>query len=849
MRRLVVLMILLPSAVAAAAALGTQFVLRDYSVDVFHLQPRNQLHEHPIGHDWVAATEQEWIVTDVVGAIDGIARLTPDVKVTVHSSALDANGPRRAANTAFDVVADGVSMRVAVVDHIWSPEMYAPLAARLLGASAPPAADGDLDARTALVDRRVETLLDANRRISASLQTNMRSAPAHEAAAVLIGAFALRESANLFTDVRPALSRMTAHLAVARALRGTAPPSRDGLLALAILAEGAGLQRQALEATDRFESGSSSDADHAWSRAMRLRITGDWRMYQPSQLTTLAEQIEYARALREHVDLNAMMAFLDTIRPVDVADWHRFAISSRYAYPNIEGGHRFASGAVPGELSEARRAWNALHDQPIESEDALIAALNDRPGRTPVYRTPEGTRVEVLDWGTWAASSQRHVCSALVLMLMHAHNLRGDDAIDPQWRELDRHFSGLALYPLVGRWALDIHAVVSTPDYQRVMAAARPVAEHAPELLTAAAWNYLLQPPHGTRLADPFPIDRAWFESGSPAGTAFDLDHRALQAGCPWKADLGDVARWAQERPYDDWTQWSSAWLPVTGKPSLTAVRKAMGPLLDYHVGAVTLLYEYMDMSVDDRVELGRKMCELNPDACVRVADLLLLDHRERDAAAAYERWIANARDEVTVSNSVSWLARYYRDVGRTDDARTIATRAGHTGSARGLRTLGEQLEAEGRDAEAEDVYRDIADSYPNVTEPLGTFLLKRALATRDAALQAEAMNLLRSIYPDGLQRPNTYELDAVPRDGAVFGNFGRRPSSVGFRADDIIVRVDGWRVRTAAQVIEAMWLDAGNPVAFTLWRGGKYQEVRLTVPQHYLGVVFRDYVPSARPQ
>src|SRR6185436_5792752 len=115
--------------------LGTQFVLRDYSVDVFHLQPRNQLHEHPIGHDWVAATEQEWIVTDVVGAIDGIARLTPDVKVTVHSSALDANGPRRAANTAFDVVADGVSMRVAVVDHIWSPEMYAPLAARLLSAS------------------------------------------------------------------------------------------------------------------------------------------------------------------------------------------------------------------------------------------------------------------------------------------------------------------------------------------------------------------------------------------------------------------------------------------------------------------------------------------------------------------------------------------------------------------------------------------------------------------------------------------------------------------------------------------------------------------------------------------
>ena len=835
MRRTLVVILLLVS--AGSVTWATRLALQTFT---FTGSSKLTDSAHRLGSDWITRTEQEWIVTDVVRAIDGIARNTPDVTVKVAA----VKPPDRATVLAaeYNVTADGISRRVLVARHLWSPETYAPLAEQLLGAASSPAADGDLGARTVLVDRRADVLLAENKRISAALQADMHSAPAHEAAALLIGTMALREASSIFGDVRPALSRMTAHLAVARALRKEQTPGRDGLLALAILTERAGLQRDALQMVEDFDRQSTTDSDRAWSRAMRLRITGDWRLYQPSQLTTLTERIEYARALYQDRDENAMVGYLDTFEAAQIPDWQRLVLSGGTA--NVEVSGRFAATAATLELLEAGQAWNALHADATGDAERLMASLNDRPAPSPVHRDATGTHVEVLDWGTWAAASQRQLCHSLVITLIHASNLRGDAAVDAMRRELERQFAGLTLFPVVDRWAADMHEEVSVTDYERITAAAWPIAERTPELLTAAEWNYLLQPPHGIARAALFPLDRGWFESSSPAGTAFDVEHRGLQPMCRWPAPLDDAARWAHDRPYDPWTQWAFAWLPVTGKPSLGAVRKAMGPLLDYDVAALAMIYDYMDLSRDQQIDIAGQMCGLAADRCVRLADLLLLDHRERDAAAAYERWIANARDRVTVSNAVLWLVRYYRDTGRLDDARATAAMAADTGSARGLRTLGEQLEAEGRSDEAEQTYRSIVETYPDVTAPLGVFLLKRAIATNDAGLQDQAFNLLRPVFPDGLQRPGPTELDALPADGAVFGTFGRRAASAGLKHDDIIVRVDGWRVRTAQQLIEAMRLSFDNAVTFTVWRGHKYEEIHAKVPQRLLGVNFRTYVP-----
>ena len=217
------------------------------------------------------ATEQEWIQADIVSAITGMVALeTPP-----------GAGP------------------IAVRDHVWSPATYAPLVERMLAGrqlDRPGANDVDPAVRAALMALRSETLLEQNERVSSALQQNILHAGWQESAALLVGGLALRESVGLFSDVRPALSRMAAHLAIARALRGSAEPSMDGRCALAILTALAGLERQAVQMVNDLEARAVSPADRAWVRALRVRITGDWR--SPQNAGTLLERLEFARAVR-----------------------------------------------------------------------------------------------------------------------------------------------------------------------------------------------------------------------------------------------------------------------------------------------------------------------------------------------------------------------------------------------------------------------------------------------------------------------------------------------------------------------------------------------------------------------
>jgi hypothetical protein len=80
-----------------------------------------------------------------------------------------------------------------------------------------------------------DALAAENLRLSRVLQLHPRSSSLHERAALLL-ALAAAEQATAEGDIRPYLCRMTAHLAVARALHGDAL-SEDGRLAERLLAQ------------------------------------------------------------------------------------------------------------------------------------------------------------------------------------------------------------------------------------------------------------------------------------------------------------------------------------------------------------------------------------------------------------------------------------------------------------------------------------------------------------------------------------------------------------------------------------------------------------------------------------
>ena len=250
-------------------------------------------------------------------------------------------------------------VRLTIDGHLWSPRTYAPLAQSLFtaGAASPVPVDrlADHNVRAALVDLRVEVLLDVNERISSVLKSDMRSAAAHESAALLIGALALRESWTVFGDVRTALSRMAAHLVVADALRGPGPESVDGILARAVLTLLTGAQRDALAIVEGLDRRVTTAQDKAWTRALRLRITGDWPMLMKGD-ATLLERLEQGRALRTRVGSDALLSFLDTFEPEDVTDWHRIALSEFAGWFNVESGHRFTDEAIEKELRKRQRS-------------------------------------------------------------------------------------------------------------------------------------------------------------------------------------------------------------------------------------------------------------------------------------------------------------------------------------------------------------------------------------------------------------------------------------------------------------------------------------------------------------
>ncbi len=72
----------------------------------------------------------------------------------------------------------------------------------------------------ALTNPTAETLIREDKRLSAGLTSDPLDPELHEQAALLVGSFAMRESAGFsFCDLRPYLSKITAHLAIAKAVR------------------------------------------------------------------------------------------------------------------------------------------------------------------------------------------------------------------------------------------------------------------------------------------------------------------------------------------------------------------------------------------------------------------------------------------------------------------------------------------------------------------------------------------------------------------------------------------------------------------------------------------------------
>src|SRR5689334_11434028 len=187
-------------------------------------------------------------------------------------------------------------------------------------------------------------------------------------------------------------------------------------------------------------------------------------------------------------------------------------------------------------------------------------------------------------------------------------------------------------------------------------------------------------------------------------------------------------------------------------------------------------------------------------------------------------------------------------DQGNMARAKNLARTAAATGSSRRMETLAHLLERTGDLEQADELFRRIAERYTNSENILGAFCIRLARRTGDKADMEQGTRLLSKTLPRGLESWWPADAAEPPTDGARVRHTSPRARRLGLRQGDIIVAIDGLRVRDADARPVITNLRIEPDMALVVWRDGRYEELKLDVPQRWFGAWFETYKPP-QPQ
>lgn len=154
---------------------------------------------------------------------------------------------------------------IELTGYVWAPDGFVPWCKMMLGGLSEkiPQTETQPDSEypLRLTNPLPEALTREDKRISEALTSNPLDPTAHEEAALLIGSFAMRQPEGAFADIKAELSAITAHLALADAIRGKRGACGD--LAEAVLCALVGretLKRKSSCVSKRFRMESKRSA-------------------------------------------------------------------------------------------------------------------------------------------------------------------------------------------------------------------------------------------------------------------------------------------------------------------------------------------------------------------------------------------------------------------------------------------------------------------------------------------------------------------------------------------------------------------------------------------------------------
>jgi hypothetical protein len=766
------------------------------------------------------ATEEQWIAGEIARDILEMAQYAGGSRSPSKDDRFSVEPAGGSPGVAIAFTPAGrpeIRETVLWKRHIWAPEDYEALARSALQASGVTAvagtpADPETVLRT-LTTPQAAVIETESQRVSQRLAASMADAGAHEEAALVVGALALRESSGNFWDVRQLLSRMTAHLAMARALRGTADPGISGRYADVVLAASVNRAREAVGKLDALEAAAGgSETQRAWVRALRMSITEDWRVLADPAQASLLERLQYYQALGGTLGGASASHYYGSVETEPVTDWGRIALSNSFG---TEVGEFVQEGVDP-EISEAKQVWGSMNGRDLADAD-LVTALN-RPAERCV--TAAGPRV--LGWGTWAASVQRHLGNRVLAINRFWQQIQSlPDRAQATRDTFDARWSGLVIYPFVQglRWQ---HGAIELESFSGALNTAVATTAQRPEVVNAGVWDSMTQTASYAVTRRRMPAMVPWFAAPAPAGTAYDAGIRAHSSNVP-QPPIATLTALRELHP------WHPGLIQRVierfgPKPTVAQVRGVVGQKTDYDVGLLRMMANAAGGQSPERAQLLGQACGLLADTCVELAHHLAAARRDAEAVDALKRAFERAENRVSLTHAILPLVRHHHERGEQSQATRVAQDAAGTGSAPGMRAMGLLLEWRGRLKEAEEYFEQIEERYRDPRQVAA--FSRRMVDAGHKDYQSKLDRALRAAFPNGLERLDAAQLPPVPKDGMGLSQPGPDAPLSGLEAGDIVVGVDGWRVRSYRQYLQVAAFDWRPDMKMHVWRKGRYLEV-----------------------
>ena len=690
------------------------------------------------------------IATDLAEQLYFAARhRAPTASDLAVESAVEGTPEAQEFELRLNLEGKNLVYKIAATGPIFSPGIYAGFGASLADAlGLHPRGDasdpGDTSLLQDLLDGTALTIERANQAVSGNLEQHFTDPRLHEEAALVLGAFLLRDHSGKFFDIRSPLSRLTAHLAVARFLESSQILGLNGQVAEAILLTLIGNQTQALEKIQTIDPADASVA--RMIRALQAINTGDYRALDKVRDRSPVESLAWFTAMADYANCTTAWQRLKKEQKVTV-DFVRATDAESYS---VEIGHQLLRAALPLEIQEEERVYELYFGRKLVKRE-LLRALNQVPERCFSIDDTGEAHVRVIGWGQWANFFQRHLCHAVQQNFQFMNSAW---CVPEQAKKFangcDRLFDGLYLYPFVRRFTC-----TDGPGYRQAEEEGIQAASKIPQLIPAECWNALCARVDFAPLYSPSPYGQLtlWFLYSPLPGTAYDIGPRLRQGSWTQRPDA--VTRLEQLHtlaPYDNRISHYLIWKKFNNQPTHDQAAAIYKDVLPWSVYAVRTVAQTV---TNDPIQFEKLLLDAapwDPTVYYDLGDYFERSQQEEKAARYIDQACDNDGDSVRVANRAESRVRHYLKLGQWNKAAGIADAAAEVYSARGLQAKAVFMEATSNYDEAFQWYSKINERY-NDSKPLALFCERYKQQTGDSRFDAPLAGLLKNSPPAGQEK------------------------------------------------------------------------------------------------